>query len=59
MSLTPSDSSDRSRALRLWPGLVAVALQWLMWVAVPTLVPEQGGTAVIGAFACGLAVVVW
>ena len=59
MSLTPSDSSDRSRALRLWPGLVAVALQWLMWVVLPILVPEQGGTAVIGAFACGLAVVVW
>ena len=26
--------------LRLWPGVVAVALQWLVWFVVPVFAPE-------------------
>jgi len=58
----PLDSTDNSRptaSLRLWPGVLAVTLQAITWFIVPLLMPEQGGTAVIGAFAFGLAVIVW
>jgi outer membrane protein assembly factor BamB len=52
------DGSTR-RPVRLWPGVTAVALQWLVWLAVPLVAPNQGGTAVLGGLAFGLAVVLW
>jgi len=47
------------RPLRLWPGVVAVALQWLAFLVVPMVVPGAGGTAILGGVAGGLLVVVW
>ena len=45
--------------LRLWPGVVAVVLQWLVRFGVPIAVPEATAFAVIGGFLGGLAVLVW
>src|SRR5215813_1529292 len=45
--------------LRLWPGVVAVALQWLARFVVPIVVPGAIAFGVIGGVAGGLAVVVW
>ena len=45
--------------LRLWPGVIAVALQWFVWLAVPVFVPEEGGTAIIGGLLFGLIIVLW
>ena len=59
MSVLPSADQHSPRPLRLWPGVAAVALQWLLWYVMPLLMPSQGGTAVIGAFAVGLAVMAW
>ena len=53
------NSSTHQKPLRLWPGVVIVALQWLAWVAVPIFVPEAGGTAILVGLACGLAVIAW
>ena len=47
------------RPLRLWPGVVAVALQWLIRSGVPLLVPGAALFGVIGGVSGGLAVVVW
>ena len=47
------------KPLRLWPGVVAVVLQWLAWFVVPIVAPDATMFAVLGALACGLAVVVW
>ena len=47
------------KPLRLWPGVIAVTLEWLAWFVVPTLFPQ---TAFIGlgvGVLCGLAVVLW
>ena len=46
-----SDLPAPRKPLRLWPGVVAVALQWLVMFGLPVFVPEQGGTAIIAGFA--------
>ncbi|MFN7954335.1 MAG: PQQ-binding-like beta-propeller repeat protein [bacterium] len=45
--------------LRLWPGVVIVALQWLVRFAIPLVVPAFAGTAVLGGLAGAAGVVVW
>jgi outer membrane protein assembly factor BamB len=47
------------KPLRLWPGVAAVGLQWLLWLVVPIVAPEAALFAMLGAFVCALAVVVW
>src|SRR5919106_4401867 len=47
------------RKLRLWPGVLVVALQWLIMFGVPIVFPQYGGTAIIGGFAGGLLVLLW
>jgi len=43
----------------LWPGAIAVALQWLIWFGAPVVAPDAMMGAIIGAAACALAVLVW
>jgi outer membrane protein assembly factor BamB len=45
--------------LRLWPGVLAVTLQWLAWVALPRLVPEATLYGLLGGIGCGLIVLLW
>lgn len=49
------------KELLLWPGVAAVSVQWLCWVALPLAVPGAvtGLIAAIGGMAGGLAVAVW
>ncbi len=47
------------KPLRLWPGVVAVVLQWLLWFVVPIVVPKAMLYGMLGGVLCGLAVVVW
>jgi outer membrane protein assembly factor BamB len=54
-----ADEPALRKPLRLWPGLVAVALQWFAWLVVPLIYPDGIIVAVFGALACGLAVIVW
>lgn len=46
-------------SIRLWPGVVAVALQWLLRYGVPVFFPEALMVAVAGGALGGVAVVVW
>jgi outer membrane protein assembly factor BamB len=59
MTLAHADVPTPRRPLRLWPGVVAVALQWLLFWALPLLLPHQGGTALLGGVVGALAVIVW
>ncbi len=58
MTLTQKGERNREQ-LRLWPGVVAVVLQWLIRFGVPIVVPEATAFGVIGGLLGGLAVLVW
>ncbi len=48
------------KPLRLWPGVVAVTLQWLLWLGLPRVWPDGLIYAMIGGIAGGgLVVLVW
>ncbi|HEV7905476.1 MAG TPA: hypothetical protein VGO96_16665, partial [Pyrinomonadaceae bacterium] len=47
------------KPLRLWPGVIAVALQWVLWFVVPIVSRDTAIIAAIAAIALGLVVVVW
>ena len=43
----------------MWPGVIAVALQWLVWLVIPAILPQSSGSGLIGGVLGGLAVLVW
>ncbi len=51
----------QQKPLRLWPGIVAVVLQWLAFYVVPIVLPgpSAGYIAPLGAVLGGLAIIVW
>jgi outer membrane protein assembly factor BamB len=53
-----------SRPLRLWPGVVLVVMQWVLWFGLGFIDTELFGLPleIVGVFAgmaCGLAIVIW
>jgi len=55
----PIPQSTEQRTLRLWPGVVAVTLQWLLLFGLPIVMPDATPFGMIGAVLGGLAVLVW
>lgn len=51
--------SPGQNQLRLWPGVLAVTLQWLLRFGVPAVFPDAALYGVIGGLLAGLAVLVW
>lgn len=47
------------KSLRLWPGVVAVLVQWLVMFGVPMVAPGALIYCMFGGLAAGLAVLVW
>ena len=58
-TLKQTDEPTPRKPLRLWPGVVLVALQLLSWLVVPVVVPEAAIIGFFGGLACGLVVLVW
>jgi outer membrane protein assembly factor BamB len=56
--MNPEHTAPRT-PLRLWPGVLAVMLQWLIMFGLPMVFPEQGGIAVIAGVIGGLVVLLW
>ena len=50
---------SQQKALRLWPGIVLVVLQWLARFVLPIIAPNALIAAMLGAIILGLAVIVW
>jgi outer membrane protein assembly factor BamB len=59
MTITQTDEPTPRKPLRLWPGVAAVALQWLLWLVLPLVFPRAAVVGMLGGVACGLAVLVW
>ena len=59
MNPTPIAKPAPPVPLRLWPGVVAVALQWLAMFVLPMVAPEAIIYGMVGGLLGALAVVVW
>lgn len=59
MASAQTKEPTRRTPLRLWPGVAAVALQWLIVLVVPLVYPDIGGGTVLGGLATSLIVLVW
>ena len=59
MSISQTNNVTPRKPLRLWPGVVAVVLQWLFWVGVPLAMPDGILYAIGGAMVCALAIIIW
>ena len=57
--MAQTDTPTPQKPLRLWPGVVAVVLQWVSWFAVPMVLPDATFFGMIGGLVCALAVLVW
>ena len=58
-SMTLTQNGEREQQLRLWPGVVAVTLQWLVRFGLPIVAPDAMVFAFIGELVGALAVLVW
>jgi outer membrane protein assembly factor BamB len=47
------------KPLRVLPGVIAVAIQWIGWFIVPILNPEWGVYGLGTGVACGLVIILW
>jgi len=59
MVIARPNESTSQKPLRLWPGVVVVAIQLLLRFVLPIFVPESLPIGVIGGILCGLLVAVW
>ncbi len=58
MNPNQTDLPISQKPLRVWPGVVAVAILCLLWL-VPFVVPGTAMIRMMGGLTCGLAVLVW
>jgi hypothetical protein len=59
MALEPSNAASALKPLRVWPGVVLVALEWGLRFGLPIVAPDALPFGLIAALLCGLAIVVW
>ncbi|HET6979739.1 MAG TPA: PQQ-binding-like beta-propeller repeat protein [Pyrinomonadaceae bacterium] len=59
MSTIETALATPRKPIRVWPGVIAVALQWLGWFVVPALFPQATIVALLSAVIGGLAILLW
>lgn len=59
MTETQTGGPNPKRTLRVWPGVVAVVLQWLGFFVLPTIVPEAMLYGIFGSLACSVVILLW
>jgi outer membrane protein assembly factor BamB len=59
MTIAHSVEPTTQKPLRLWPGVAAVLLQWLVRFGLPIFVPGAIAFSVVGGLLGGLVIVVW
>ena len=58
-AITQTNEQTQQQPLRLWPGVMIVALQWFGRFGLPIIAPETTEYGVMGGIFCGLAIMVW
>lgn len=51
--------STMQKPVRLWPGILAVALQWLVRYVIPIVIPEAMAPGVFGGVIFGVVTLIW
>ena len=59
MTAPQADTRAPQKPLRLWPGVVMVALQWLLWLGVHLVAPDATPYGIIGGALAGLVIFAW
>ena len=59
MSTTKIDQPTQRKPLRVWPGVVAVVLQWLAWFVVPLVSQDALFAGMLAGLIMAVAIVVW
>jgi outer membrane protein assembly factor BamB len=59
MNIDQISNPPSRKPLRLWPGVVAVVLQWLAWFAFPAVFPSIAVYGVLFGFFAALVIVLW
>ncbi|MFC2102131.1 PQQ-binding-like beta-propeller repeat protein [Bacteroidota bacterium] len=54
-----SNQPTPQKSLRLWPGIVIVIIQCLLWYVIPFFIPEALMISVFGVLIGGVGVIVW
>src|ERR1051325_308199 len=47
------------KPLRLWPGVIAVVLQWIGWFVIPAVLPQAVYIGLLAGVLGGLAILIW
>jgi outer membrane protein assembly factor BamB len=58
MAIEQADQPPR-KPLRLWPAVVIVIVQWLLWFVVPVVAPDAAVAGLVGGVVCALGMIVW
>ncbi len=60
MTINQRNEPSPRKPLRLWPGVVFVTLEWLLWTVFPIVAPaELDVLGMLGGTACGVVVILW
>ena len=59
MATTEIAIAPVGKPLRLWPGVIAVVLQWLGWFLLPKLLPQAVFVALLMGVVGGLVILLW
>ena len=59
MATTETALAPPRKPIRLWPGLIAVALQWLGWFVLPVIFPQAAFIALLFGVVGGLIILLW
>jgi len=59
MTIAQTAPSTSPRPVRLWPGVVFVVLQCLLWFVLPRIVREATPIGFFGALLCEVAIILW
>lgn len=60
MTTEQTNEPAKQKPLRLWPGVIAVVLQWLAWLVLPIVIPDAKLYGLLGGvLGGGVVIIIW